>query len=116
MDLRLKEKKAPSLLRRNAGLILGLALLAVFVHDIFGDHGFLAMRRGQQEAWKVRQEIQKIDTENRQLADQVKALRTDPVAIERVAREEMGLARPGELIFKLPPKPAESSHETPAQK
>lgn len=85
-------------------MILGLALLAVFVHDIFGDHGFLAMRRSQQEAGKLRQEIQKIDTENRQLAEHVKALRTDPLAIERVAREEMGLARPGELIFKLPPR------------
>ena len=29
-------------------------------------------------------------------------------ALERIAREEMGLARPGEHIFKLPPKTSDS--------
>jgi cell division protein FtsB len=32
----------------------------------------------------------------------VSSLKTDPKSIERIAREEMGLARSGELIFKLP--------------
>ena len=44
----------------------------------------------------------------------MKALKSDPAAIERIAREEMGLARPGEYIFKTPAKsgdaPALGSH------
>ncbi len=47
-------------------------------------------------------QIGKINTENKSLTDQVNALKTDPKAIERIAREKMGLARPGEFIYKLP--------------
>jgi cell division protein FtsB len=93
---------AEAYLRRNARQILGLALLALLVHDIFGAHGFIAMRRTQQEIEEIRGQIGKINTENKSLTDQVNSLKTDPKAIERIAREEMGLARPGELIYKLP--------------
>ncbi|MGB6544604.1 MAG: septum formation initiator family protein, partial [Candidatus Acidiferrales bacterium] len=78
------------------------ALAALCVHDIFGAHGFIAMRRTAREIDAARDEISRLDTENRALADQVGALKSDPRIIERIAREEMGLARPGEMIFKVP--------------
>jgi cell division protein FtsB len=100
-----------SFLRRNAPTILILLLLTLLVHDVFGAHGFLAMRRTRKEIDRLRQEIRQVNEENRALAEQVKALKSDPRIIERIAREEMGLARPGELIFKLPaPAPKQ---ETP---
>lgn len=97
-----REEAAPGFLRRNARLLLGGVLLLVLVHDIFGTHGFMAMRRTQKEIERVRGEIEHLDTENQQLAEQVHALKSDPKLIERIAREEMGLARPGEKIIKLP--------------
>ena len=102
--------EAEAYLRRNARQILGLALFALLVHDIFGAHGFIAMRRTQKEIEEIRQQIGKINTENKSLSDQVNSLKTDPKAIERIAREEMGLARPGELIYKIPDssKPGDS--------
>ena len=87
---------------RNARGLLLVALVALGVHDIFGAHGFIAMRRTQQEIAQTQDEISKLDDENRTLADQVGALKSDPRMIERIAREEMGLARPGEVIFKVP--------------
>jgi cell division protein FtsB len=89
-------------LRRNTRQILILGLFALLVHDLFGPHGFIAMRRTQKEIDQVRQQINKINNENKSLSSEVNSLKTDPRAIERVAREEMGLARPGELIYKLP--------------
>lgn len=97
-------------LRRNMSILLVAALVLLLVQDVFGTHGVLAMRRAEKEAAKVKQEIKQIDTENRRLEDSVKSLKSDPQAIERIAREEMGLARPGEYIFKIPAKP----NETPA--
>jgi cell division protein FtsL len=99
-------------LRRNMSILLVAGLLLLVVQDIFGTHGVLAMRRAQKEAAKVKQEIQQIDTQNRQLEDSVKSLKSDPQTIERIAREEMGLARPGEYIFKIAPKPGEASPPT----
>jgi len=33
----------------------------------------------------------------------VTRLRTDPESIEQIAREELGLIKPGERVLKLPP-------------
>jgi cell division protein FtsB len=93
---------AGAYLRKNARQILGLALFALLVHDVFGPHGFIAMRRTQKEIEQIREQIGKVNDENKTLTDQVNSLKTDPKSIERIAREEMGLARPGELIFKVP--------------
>ena len=94
-----------SFLRHHARTILGVALAALLVHDISGTHGFLAMRRTQKEIERLRREIRQVTAENRELDAQVKALKSDPKLIERIAREELGLAREGELIFKLPAPP-----------
>jgi cell division protein FtsB len=95
----------PSFWNRHAREILGFALLAFAVHDVFGAHGFLAMRHTQKEIEQLRSDITRLDHENGALAGQVKSLKTDPKTIERVARD-MGMAKPGEIVFKLPPAAA----------
>ncbi len=77
-------------------------MLTLLVHDVFGAHGFLAMRRTRNEIEKVQKEIDRLNKENRQLADEVKALKTDPRYIEKIAREDLGLAKDGEVIIKIP--------------
>lgn len=115
----MKKRKVPehpvvAFLRRRGTAILGFALFALLVHDVFGDNGLLAMRRAQKEVEQLQQEIQQLNEENTRLAEQVKALKTDPRIIERIARDELGLAKPGEMIFKLPPKPQEpAKQDTP---
>jgi cell division protein FtsB len=99
---RISSSDVAAYLRRNARQILALALLVVLVHDIFGAHGFIAMRRTQKEIEQIRGQIVKLNDENKSLSQQVTSLKTDPKAIERIAREEMGLARPGEIIYRLP--------------
>jgi cell division protein FtsB len=100
-------------LRQYGGALLGLLLFALVVHDIFGAHGYLAMRRTRQEIKKVNADIRRLDKENVQLQEEVKELKSDPRKIEKIARDELGLAKPGEVIIKipqsqqLPPDPAE---------
>jgi cell division protein FtsB len=60
------------------------------------------MRRTQKEIDRVREDLSKLNEDNRRLADQVKALRRDPKLIEKIARDELGLAKPGEIIIKVP--------------
>ncbi len=79
-----------------------MALFALLLHDVFGPHGFIAMRRTQKEIDQIREQIVKMKEQNKSLAEQVTSLKSDPRSIERIAREEMGLARPGEMIFKIP--------------
>ena len=88
--------------KRNTKTLFGVALLLLALQDVFGAHGFLAMWRTKKEIQQKQGEITRLTKENGALSDEVNELKTDPKAIERIAREEMGLAKPGEMIFKLP--------------
>ena len=101
-------------LRRNAAYVLVLVCIALLVHEIFGAHGFLALRQEKNEVESLRQQIQKLQRENEQLDKRIKALQSDPKAIERLAREQMRLARPGEIIYTLPEKDPKKDQATPA--
>src|ERR1700674_4733796 len=100
-------------LRRNFNWFLAGGLALLLLQDIFGTHGVLAMRRTQQQAAEIRKQIDQLDSENRKLQYRVKALKTDSGTIERIAREENGLARPGEYIFKVQPRRGDGTSPTP---
>ena len=98
--------KSKNSLLHYAPYLMGVFVAVLLVHDIFGPHGYLAMRQKQQEIQRVNQELQKLNKENLELLQDVQDLKSDPETIRKIAREEYGLARPNEKIIKLPaPKP-----------
>ena len=96
-----ENEKIQESLRQVGRPLLMLLVAVLVVHDIFGEHGFLAMRRTEKEIVTVRQNINRLNQENLKLADEVKALKSDPQLIEKIARDELGLARPGEVMAFL---------------
>jgi cell division protein FtsB len=89
-------------LRRKAALLASvIAIIALVVGSLFGDRGILQLMAQRQRALELAREIEDIRAENLRLAAEIRALRTDPRAIERIAREQLGLARPGETVFLI---------------
>jgi len=86
---------------RNAILVLLLVSVALIVHNIFGQNGFLAARRQRKEVQMLQEQILHLKQENQQLGKENHALRSDPSAIEGPAYG-MGLAKPGQKIYILP--------------
>jgi cell division protein FtsB len=99
--------------RRNVYWLLIAGFVLLLLQDVFGTHGVLAMRRSEKEAQEIQRNIKLLDDENQQLQEKVKSLKSDPSAIEKIAREENRLARPGEYIFEVQPRPSDSSHPVP---
>jgi cell division protein FtsB len=60
----------------------------------------------KQEVDGLEREIATLRAETDRLAAAVSRLRSDPESIEQVAREELGLVKPGERVLKLPPSGA----------
>src|SRR5271165_3608176 len=105
MKIALQEKRK-RLVRHYMPHLLAVFVAVLLVHDVFGTHGFLAMHRKQQEIQKVSSVLDRLNKENAALAQDVQDLKTDPQTIRKIAREELGLAQPGEIIIKLPaPEP-----------
>jgi cell division protein FtsB len=104
------KEQIQTLLDRHGRTLLALAALFLLMDDVFGAHGFVAMRRMEEGISKARKEIERLNTENRDLGEQVKALRSDPQLIEKIARDELGLVRPGEVIIRIPQAPANNTN------
>ncbi len=106
---------------RNGILVLLLLTVALIVHNIFGENGFLALRRQQKELHALEQKLQQLKQENEQLGKENQSLKSDPAAIERLAREQMHLAKRGEKIYTRsdqapanpPPAPAKGNAAQP---
>jgi cell division protein FtsB len=88
--------------RRKVWVVGGVVLFAALVVGaLIGDRGFLYLLEQQRRSEELRQDLEGLREENRRLAEEIAALRSDPRAIERIAREELGLALPGETVFIL---------------
>ena len=96
------EEWMQAILRQYGRPALGFLVAVMIVHDVFGTHGFLAMRRTQNEIKKVQADLDRLSKENEALVQEVKDLKTDPRLIEKIARDDLGLARPGEVIIRIP--------------
>jgi cell division protein FtsB len=96
------DEKIEPFLRQHGRALIFLLVLVLLVHDIFGTHGYLAMRHTQQEIKRVNAGLEQLNKENLQLEMEVRELKTDPHKIEKIARDELGLAKPGEVIIKIP--------------
>ncbi|MGH9744264.1 MAG: FtsB family cell division protein [Candidatus Acidiferrum sp.] len=109
------EEKMQPFLRQYGAMLLGLLALVMIVHDVFGTHGFLAMRRTQGEITKVKADITHLNKENAALDEERKALKSDPRLIEKIARDDLGLARPGEIIIRIPQAQQQQEQNPPAK-
>jgi len=54
-------------------------------------------------------QIAKVDENNRQLKSSIEALKHDPKAVERLARERLGYAKPGETMIHFEEPTANNS-------
>jgi cell division protein FtsB len=100
------ERRPEAGLRRKAVTLTSvLLLIALVVGSMFGDRGILHLMTQRQRADALRKEIEALRDENLRLYSEIQELRTDPRAVERIAREELGLARPGETVFLIREQP-----------
>jgi cell division protein FtsB len=86
---------------RRRAWVLGTAivLIALAVGSVFGDRGILNLLQKRREVEALRAELDELRAENARLAAEITELRTSPRAVERRAREQLGLARPDETVF-----------------
>jgi cell division protein FtsB len=107
-------------LRRNAIFVMALLSLVMLMHEIFGRNGYLTLRHEKKQYSGLQQQIQTVSEENEQLEQKIHALKNNPEAVEKQARDQLHLAKPGEIIYMLPDKTlspsSTASRQTPPGK
>ena len=96
-------REAARAFRRNAltGLFWFLTITLAF-NSLFGDMGLVQGFRQRSALARLHGEVAVLKSANERLSIDIRELRSDPYRIETIAREELGLTRPGEILFLFP--------------
>ena len=106
---RLRERARPGvellyrIRRQLATAAVGALTVWLFVHVMFSANGMVAYKEKRAEIEMLRKEVNGLQSENDTYTQQIKALKSDPKAIEKEAREQLHYARPGEVVYVAPP-------------
>jgi len=92
----------PTLASRGRRLLRHFLVFITFVivvDAIAGEKGLLALLEARREYAALERSLVRARAENAELRETARRLREDPAAIEDAARRELGLIKPGELLF-----------------
>jgi cell division protein FtsB len=87
--------------RKILNVLLGFATVVLLVDALVGEKGLMERMRARRHLQEQAAVVDALKSENARLRESARRLRDDPSAIEAVAREELGLIKPGEMLFIL---------------
>jgi cell division protein FtsB len=97
-DVRSLVRKLVRNKRLVAGIVVGVPLMLFL---LFGSHGIVQRVKLQHQKAGLEMKIQQANEEGKRLQAESKALDGDKSAIEKVARENYGMHREGETVYKV---------------
>ena len=90
--------------RGGAWWKIGLVVAAVAVWVallVGGESGLLRQRQARRQLADLEVEVARLEAENDSLRQVLGQLDHDPQYLERVAREELGMVKPGEQLYRV---------------
>lgn len=88
-------------------LLSGFSLL-VLMAAIFGQQGLLKVRELEKEGASLAGRVAELQGETDRLRRNVQDMQTDPFLYEKLARERLGLVKPGEVVYDFRENPVAS--------
>ncbi len=83
-------------------LLITLTILVILVGWVgFSDRGLIKLYRMEIERQTYIDKIEALKRENQKLTREIYRLRHDPEYVERLAREELGLVKEDEIIYRF---------------
>lgn len=97
--------------QRRRTLLATLGVLSLLALSVASFESYRDLRTGRDRELDLRQQIADSERRIEVLEQRVERLRHDPATIEQLAREELMMARPGEVVIVLPEEPAAAAVE-----
>lgn len=85
---------------KNA-VLLGLLLLSVYYAVFGGEYAWFELRNARAAVAQEESELAELHRQIDSLRAWADLLQVDSVTLERIAREQFGLVRPGEVLYRF---------------
>jgi cell division protein FtsB len=86
--------------RALPAVLLAMSAVAVPIL-VFSPSGLTRLRQLESEQARVDREVAQVTHQIEQLRAEVARAKSDPAAVERIARDELGLVRQTEVVFQF---------------
>jgi len=86
---------------RLSGAAVLAGLMAYVPYLVYRGDGYVHYRKMQDDLDEIERKNAALRVQNRALRREVKHLRTDPEALGAVARDDLGLVKPGEIVIQI---------------
>ncbi|MEN8005771.1 MAG: septum formation initiator family protein [Candidatus Krumholzibacteriota bacterium] len=89
------------LARHSLAILVGSGLLMILVLSQLGENGVVAWFNLAGRESRLREEVAAQEQQNRELSQRLEALRKDPRALEKIAREDENMRLPQEEVLMV---------------
>ena len=84
--------------RRGLNFLLVFATVVLLADALVGERGLVATSRARRVSGELSEKVERMRRENQRLRSEAQRLLEDQTTIESLARQELGLIRPGEVL------------------
>ena len=85
-------------------LLTVMFFLLVVIVAVFHEDGILTIHEFENELVEFEASNETLKNKNERLRLEIKALKSEPLAVEILAREKLNMVRPGEIVYQLVPQ------------
>ena len=101
--------------QRHLLYVLGGLILLLAVVTVVGERGAIHLWRLRGEKSRIDEQNYRLQKENEALRQRVSRIRNDNHYLEKLAREELNLVRPGEVIYRFPKSNPDKDRRNPLE-
>ena len=80
-------------------LLSGVLTIVFVISFFFSQEGISELQQARQRVAAIQQDIERLRAENLKLAEQINNLRNSTFSVEKIAREDLGMAKQGEIVY-----------------
>lgn len=97
-------RRATQVTLKAVVLLSGVLTLVFFISFVFSDRGLPELQHARKRADTLRSEIARLEADNARLRAELESVKRSSYAVERIAREDLGMSKKGETVYMLPKK------------
>ncbi|HKO00805.1 MAG TPA: septum formation initiator family protein [Thermoanaerobaculia bacterium] len=95
-------RRATQVTLRVVVLLSAVLTIVFLVSFFFSDRGIAELQRARTRVSDLHHDIDRLQSDNARLRAEIDSVKKSTYAVERIAREDLGMARKGEVVYMLP--------------
>jgi cell division protein FtsB len=95
-------RRATQVTLKAVTLLAGVLATLFVITFFFSDRGMNELQHARKRVADMRGAIDGLQAENARLRDEIDSVKKSTYAVERIAREDLGMSKKGEVVYMLP--------------